>query len=182
MESEPGKGSTFTVSVKLKVVDDPEVALQESLEAEEDEANATVSLDGKRILVAEDNELNAEIAKAIIENLGAVVEIASDGIECIDMLVSHEAGYYDLILMDIQMPKLDGYAAARKIRALEDADKAGIPIVAMTANAFDEDKKNAFDAGMNGHVAKPIDMAELMKAFRNVFGGAKARIIRHVEQ
>ena len=85
------------------------------------------------------------------------------------MLVSHEAGYYDLILMDIQMPKLDGYAAARKIRALDDADKAGIPIVAMTANAFDEDKKNALDAGMNGHVAKPIDMAELMKAFRNVF-------------
>ncbi len=173
VESEPGKGSTFTVSMKLKVVDDPEVALQESLEAEEDEANATVSLDDKRILVAEDNELNAEIAKAIIENLGAVVEIASDGIECIDMLVSHEAGYYDLILMDIQMPKLDGYAAARKIRGLEDADKAGIPIVAMTANAFDEDKKNAFDAGMNGHVAKPIDMAELMQAFRSVFGGGE---------
>ncbi len=175
VESEPGKGSTFTVNMKLKVVEDPDVFLKESLEAEE-EANATVSLDGRRILVAEDNDLNAEIAKAIIENLGATVEIASDGVECIDMLVSHEAGYYDLILMDIQMPRLDGYSAARKIRALEDADKAGIPIVAMTANAFDEDKKNAFDAGMNGHVAKPIDMAELMKMFKKVFGGGLRKL------
>ena len=119
---------------------------------------------GKRILLAEDNELNAEIAIAVLEEAGFTVEHAADGIICVDMMEKADAGYYDLILMDIQMPNMDGYKATQTIRKLSDPKKAGITIVAMTANAFEEDKTNAFRAGMNRHIAKPIKLDELMSA------------------
>lgn len=116
---------------------------------------------GKRILLAEDNDLNAEIAIAILEEAGVTMERAADGIICVDMVEKAAPDYYDLILMDIQMPNMDGYKATQVIRRLPDRKKAGIPIVAMTANAFEEDRQNAFRAGMNGHIAKPIHVEEL---------------------
>ena len=127
-----------------------------------------VSFKGKRILLAEDNELNAEIAITVLEEAGFEVELAEDGIICVDMLEKADAGYYDLILMDIQMPNMDGYKATRTIRKLEDKEKADIPIVAMTANAFEEDKQDAYDAGMNWHIAKPIRVGKLMAALAEI--------------
>ena len=113
---------------------------------------------GKRLLLVEDNELNREIATFILEDAGIVVDIAEDGIEAVDIMNQAREDQYDLILMDIQMPKMDGYTATREIRTLKNNRKANIPIVAMTANAFDEDRKKSFEAGMNGHIAKPIDI------------------------
>ena len=167
VESEPGKGSCFTVKTMFRIVEDPE----QYVEAEKSGTNVEKpDFTGKRILLAEDNELNAEIAIAILEDFGVCVEHAKDGAECIDMMTGRGAGYYDLILMDVQMPNMDGYEATRKIRMLEDPEKSGIPIVAMTANAFDEDKKNAFASGMNGHLAKPIEIPKLTQTLTHFLG------------
>jgi CheY-like chemotaxis protein len=125
---------------------------------------------GKRILLAEDNEMNQMIAVAILEEAGFAVDIASDGVEAIEKMTSSPAGTYDAILMDIQMPKLDGYEAAKQIRELEDPEKSGIPIVAVTANAFDEDRKVALAAGMNGHLAKPYDIPAIMEMLKSLLG------------
>ena len=114
------------------------------------------------------NALNQEIAATILEEAGFVVEIAEDGTVAVDKMKSAHQGQYDLILMDIQMPKMDGYEATRQIRALEENYNAQIPIVAMTANAFEEDREKAFEAGMNGHLAKPIKIPELMKTLNKV--------------
>ena len=160
VQSKLGEGSTFTVAMDMRIVENPEEFLKQEQKAALASPEA-FRLDGIRILLAEDNDLNAEIATAILENLGAEIDVAVDGVKCIDMLQSHEAGYYSLILMDIQMPNLNGYEAAKKIRALSDSAKANIPIIAMTANAFDEDKKTAFAAGMNGHIAKPLEVKVL---------------------
>ena len=123
------------------------------------EVTCAEELKGKRILVAEDNALNAEI---ILKDYGIEAELAADGDIVIDMLKRNQADYYDMILMDIQMPHMDGYEATKVIRRLEDR-RAEIPIVAMTANAFEEDRKAAFAAGMNGHVAKPIEISRLLE-------------------
>ncbi len=127
------------------------------------------SFQGKRILLVEDNALNQEIATAILQQEGFVVDLASDGVEAVDKMVVATSDQYDLILMDIQMPKMDGYTATREIRTLEDNRKANIPIFAMTANAFEEDRKKAFEAGMNGHIAKPIDIEKLLSCLEEVF-------------
>ena len=123
-----------------------------------------------RILLAEDNELNQEIAEAILGDAGFTTEIAGDGRTAVDMLKKSEPGYYELILMDVQMPVMNGYEATKEIRRLENKELANIPILAMTANAFEEDKKEALKCGMNGHIAKPIDINLLLKTLSEVLG------------
>ena len=125
---------------------------------------------GKRVLLAEDNEMNQMIAEAILTEAGLTVEIVGDGSEAVEKMKTMPAGTYDIILMDIQMPKMNGYEAAGRIRALEDKQKAGIPIVAVTANAFEEDRKVAMEAGMNGHLAKPYDIPAIMDTLKSLLG------------
>ena len=127
-----------------------------------------IGLRGKHILLAEDNELNAEIAIAILEETGLIIDRVEDGIQCVNRIEQMPAGTYDMILMDIQMPNMDGYEATKCIRHLQDIKKAEIPIIAMTANAFEEDRKKAFDAGMDGHIAKPIDIEKLRAVILSV--------------
>ena len=126
------------------------------------------SFQGKKILLAEDNELNAEIAKAILGDHGFVIDLARDGTEAVDKMEKQEGCEYDLILMDIQMPGMNGYEATRRIRKLKNPAKANIPIIAMTANAFEEDRQMALDAGMNGHIAKPIEVPKLLEILKKV--------------
>ena len=125
-------------------------------------------LKGRNILLAEDNDLNAEIAEAILESAGPKIERVEDGIQCVNRIEKMPADTYDMILMDIQMPKMDGYKATQAIRNLSDKDKASIPIIAMTANAFEEDKREAIAAGMNGHIAKPIQVDKLLSILSEV--------------
>ena len=117
---------------------------------------------GRKILLAEDNELNREIAETILTEAGMVVDTVTDGSDAVERMASAEEDQYDIILMDIQMPRMDGYTATREIRTLDNNKKANIPIIAMTANAFEEDKKMAFEAGMNGHIAKPISLKVIL--------------------
>ncbi len=131
-------------------------------------AEEAVSFEGKKILLVEDNELNQEIAVEILQETGFILDVADDGAVAVEMMKNAEAGQYDLILMDIQMPIMNGYDATRKIRALDRPEIANIPIIAMTANAFDEDKKLAMDAGMNGHIAKPIDIPVLLEVLQEI--------------
>ncbi len=121
---------------------------------------------GKKILLVEDNELNQEIAATILEEQGFSVDLAGDGTIAVEKMETADPDRYDIILMDIQMPCMDGYEATRRIRALEDKTKANIPIYAMTANAFEDDRQKALDAGLNGHIAKPIDIAKLMAVLK----------------
>ena len=123
--------------------------------------------------MAEDNDLNEEIAMTILEEEGFLIERADDGIICVDMIEKAESDYYDLVLMDIQMPNMDGYKATQIIRRLPDEQKANIPIVAMTANAFEEDRKKALRVGMNGHIAKPIQIGILKNTLGDVFSNRK---------
>ncbi len=138
----------------------------EKEEAAEEVEPPCDTFEGKRLLLVEDNELNQEIAATILEEQGFSVDLAGDGTVAVEKMERVPAGYYDLILMDIQMPRMDGYEATRRIRSLEDREKASIPIYAMTANAFDEDKQKALDAGLDGHIVKPIDIATLMEVLK----------------
>ena len=140
---------------------------RESEETEEQDTHSQL-LVGKKILLVEDNELNQEIAKTVLEEIGIVVHTADDGTEAVEAMQTAQAGTYDMILMDVQMPVMDGYTAARTIRAMDDPAKAKIPIVAMTANAFEEDRQRAFDAGMDGHVPKPIDIPKLLETLETI--------------
>ena len=123
------------------------------------------------MLLVEDNELNREIAAAIMEEAGLIVDSVEDGTDAVERMGSAEESRYDAILMDIQMPKMDGYMATREIRTLDNNKKANIPIIAMTANAFEEDKKKALEAGMNAHISKPVDMKTLEKTIRSIKSG-----------
>ena len=156
--SELGKGTVFTFTLMHKIAD-RKFYSQKTEAAETSEMGKNLS--GKHVLLAEDNDLNAEIAVTVLEETGIVIERVEDGIQCVNRVAQMSPGTYDLILMDIQMPNMDGYKATRCIRRLDDKKKAEIPIIAMTANAFAEDRKKAFDAGMNGHIAKPIDIEKL---------------------
>ena len=156
--SELGKGTVFTFTLMHKIAD-RKFYSQKTEAAETSEMGKNLS--GKHVLLAEDNDLNAEIAVTVLEETGIVIERVEDGSQCVNRVAQMSPGTYDLILMDIQMPNMDGYKATRCIRRLDDKKKAEIPIIAMTANAFAEDRKKAFDAGMNGHIAKPIDIEKL---------------------
>lgn len=164
VESKPGEGSTFRVILTQKIADPSDRPLNQTQESED---TSQIFL-GKRVLLAEDNELNAEITMSILESMGIQAERAEDGIACVEMLQKAEAGYYDLIIMDIQMPNMNGYEAAKKIREMTDRTKSGIPIIAVTANAFEEDKKKAFEAGMNGHLAKPIEVSKFVEMLTSI--------------
>ncbi len=164
VESELGKGSTFTVTLKHRIVDESDYVK----EHDENSVTDREILEGRKILLAEDNDLNAEIAEAILERAGIETERVEDGIQCVNRIVEMPVGTYDMILMDIQMPQMDGYKATRVIRNLPDQEKACIPILAMTANAFEEDKRETAAAGMNGHIAKPIQVDQLLSTLAEI--------------
>ena len=157
VESKIGVGSTFTVTIPCRIASEDETQAKRETNPSDQKC-----LCGTRILLTEDNDLNAEIATELLQEEGCTVDRAKDGVECVDMLEKAANGTYQLILMDIQMPVMNGYDAARKIRGLDDPQKAGIPIIAMTANAFTEDRQVALDAGMNDHIAKPINVNVLV--------------------
>ena len=159
VESKQGEGSKFTVTLEYRIADKSYYERATEKFSDMDETR----ISGKHILLAEDNDLNAEIAEFILEDMGLMVDRVEDGVQCVARMEQKPAGTYDLILMDIQMPNMDGYKATQAIRRLEDKKKAGIPIIAMTANAFEEDRKKAFEKGMNGHIAKPVDAEKVKK-------------------
>ena len=161
VESKIGVGSTFTVTIPCCIASEEEIQAKRAADPADRE-----SLRGTRILLTEDNDLNAEIATELLQEEGCTVDRAKDGVECVDMLEKAANGTYQLILMDVQMPVMNGYDATKKIRRMDDPQKANIPIVAMTANAFSEDKQVALDAGMNDHIAKPINMSVLVPTLR----------------
>ena len=161
VESRIGVGSTFTVTIPCRIASEDETQAKRETNPSDQKC-----LCGTRILLTEDNDLNAEIAVELLQEEGCTVDRAKDGVECVDMLEKAANGTYQLILMDIQMPVMNGYDAARKIRGLDDPQKANIPIIAMTANAFTEDRQVALDAGMNDHIAKPINMNVLVPTLR----------------
>lgn len=165
VDSKLGKGTKFTFELSHRIVCCDLPQIRDNTDVSED-----FSVAGLRILLAEDNELNAEISITILEEAGFAVEHARDGLECCNMLEKAPDDYYNLVLMDIQMPNMNGYEAARKIRSMDNIKKSSVPVIAVTANAFEEDRKNAFDAGMNGHISKPIKaeflLSELRKALK----------------
>ena len=194
LDSAEGKGSEFVVSLPCRICSTPgkcepakdkkETAAPGEETGEEKKDGATPEKNksaghvmpdftGKRVLLAEDNEMNQMIAEAILTESGLSVEMAGDGEEALEKMQNAPAGYYDIILMDIQMPRMDGYEAAKNIRRLEDQKKASIPIVAVTANAFEEDRMIAMEAGMNGHLAKPYDVPAIMEMLKKLLLGGE---------
>ena len=165
VKSKLGEGTCFTLTFEHRIADADSIEWNQELDVLDEKS----ILEGKRVLLAEDNDLNAEIAMSILEQSGLILDRVEDGLACVNRLSEVDEDLYDLILMDIQMPNMNGYEATRRIRQFKNSKKAGIPILAMTANAFEEDKKMAMDAGMNGHVSKPIDVSVLEKQIINIF-------------
>ena len=165
VKSKLGEGTCFTLTFEHRIADENSIEWNQELDVLDEKS----ILEGKRVLLVEDNELNAEIAMAILEQSGLILDRVEDGLACINRLSEVDADLYDLILMDIQMPNMNGYEATRRIRQFENVKKASIPILAMTANAFEEDKKMAMEAGMNGHISKPIDVNVLENQIINIF-------------
>ena len=162
VDSEQGRGTVFTIVLPLPIVDDaPESA----------DADASPRFDGVRALLVEDNAINLEIARMLLTQAGFDIDTAENGRQAVDAVTAAGPGRYDVILMDIQMPVMDGYAATRAIRALPDAALARTPIIAMTANAFQEDVRATQDAGMNAHIAKPLDVQAMMATLQEVLKG-----------
>ena len=168
VESSLGHGTRVTITVEHRIA--PEQTITRT--TADGNCDILSTFAGIRILLAEDNDLNAEIAQTILEDSGLKVERASDGIICVDMITKAPPGYYDLVMMDIQMPNMDGYKAAQVIRRLPDEDKSNIPIIAMTANAFEEDRQKAFSVGMNAHVSKPIRVDILKSTIESILSGS----------
>lgn len=167
VESELGKGTTFVVRMKFRIAEKSDLLNVDMPDLSD------VDFKGRRILLAEDNDLNAEIAMEILQEVDLVVERAGNGKQCVEMLQNSPSGYYDLILMDIQMPEMNGYEATQAIREFEDKSKANIAIIAMTANAFEEDKRIALRAGMNAHLSKPVEVDRLIKILRRSLNSHK---------
>lgn len=165
VKSKLGEGTCFTLTFEHRIADADSIEWNQELDVLDEKS----ILEGKCVLLVEDNELNAEIAMAILEQSGLILDRVEDGLACINRLSEVDADLYDLILMDIQMPNMNGYEATRRIRQFENVKKASIPILAMTANAFEEDKKMAIKAGMNGHISKPIDVNVLEKQIINIW-------------
>ena len=165
VKSKLGEGTCFTLTFEHRIADADSIEWNQELDVLDEKS----ILEGKRVLLAEDNDLNAEIAMAILEQSGLILDRVEDGLACVNRLSEVDADLYDLILMDIQMPNMNGYEATRRIRQFENVKKASIPILAMTANAFEEDKKMAIKAGMIGHISKPIDVSVLEKQIINIF-------------
>ena len=158
VETELGKGTKFTLVLQHKVADNNLFLTKTDMSLVDEQQ----ILQGKHVLLAEDNDLNAKIAIMILEDMGLIVECIEDGIQCVTKMEQMPAKNYDLILMDVQMPHMDGYKATETIRELSDEGKAHIPIVALTANAFEEDRKHALQLGMNEHLAKPLDSQKII--------------------
>ncbi len=175
-KSRPGVGTEFTFSFRARIAPAPETA--EDIRKPEKE----ISFNGRRLLLAEDNALNREIALAFLNSAGFKVEEAVNGAEALEKIQKSSPDYYDVVLMDVQMPVMDGYEAARAIRALPDRRRASLPIVAMTANAFDEDRQHALEAGMNQHIAKPIDPERLLKSLGELLSAQQKMIIDAPDQ
>ena len=167
VESELGKGTTFKVYIKHRIAKKSDVINVDMPDVSD------VDFRGRRILLAEDNDLNAEITMEVLKDIDLVVERAEDGQRCVEMIDAAPAGYYDLILMDIQMPRMNGYEATRIIRQMKDKEKANITILAMTANAFEEDKREAIESGMNAHLSKPIEVEKLIKTLKRRLNSRK---------
>ena len=162
VNSEEGKGSEFVVYLPCRIVDVSSAADKNTDRNIIDNDRVHI-FKGKTVLLVEDNEMNQMIARAILEEMGLTVDVAENGESAIRKITESDPGYYSIVLMDIQMPVMDGYEAARVIRSLGDKKKADIPIVAVTANAFEEDKKHALNSGMNGHLAKPYNIPQITK-------------------
>ena len=167
VESELGKGTTFKVYIKHRIAKKSDVINVDMPDVSD------VDFRGRRILLAEDNDLNAEITMEVLKDIDLVVERAEDGQRCVEMIDAAPAGHYDLILMDIQMPRMNGYEATRIIRQMKDKEKANITILAMTANAFEEDKREAIESGMNAHLSKPIEVEKLIKTLKRSLNSRK---------
>ena len=169
VSSASGKGTEFVIGLTLPLAEAPEEAAAET-------APEKVDFESLRILLAEDNEINREIAGMLLTQFGCTVEHAVNGQEALDMVEGSEPGYYDLVLMDIQMPVMDGYEATKRIRGLPDRELAQIPIIAMTANAFREDEKAAGEAGMDAHIAKPLDVQKMLQTIAEVLGSREKQL------
>ena len=165
VESQKGVGTEFIIRLELRLQAEAGVANEDGTK-QHGHAEGVAEFAGKRLLLAEDNELNREIACMLLSKYGFVIDTAENGQEAVDLVAASAPGYYDLVLMDIQMPVMDGHEATRKIRSLENKVLAKVPVVAMTANAFDEDRKAAKECGMNGFISKPINMQEVVQALR----------------
>lgn len=162
IQSKRGEDTEISICLPLRI------ARQEDLAPDNVPEVSDITLSGTRVLLVEDNELNAEIAIEILKPTGLLIDWVKDGLDCLEKLELTAPGYYQFILMDIQMPRLNGYDTTRKIRSFADPEKAGIPIIAMTANAFSDDQKKALDAGMNGFIAKPVDTDQMFRTIRKI--------------
>lgn len=170
IDSKLGEGTTVKVTIMFKKADEIYYDNKKAATFDKDDIG---DIQGKHVLLAEDNDLNAEIATVLLEDLGLIVERVEDGVQCVDRMDKSESGTYDLILMDIQMPNLDGYKATQAIRRFSDKGKSGIPIIAMTANAFNEDKAMAALMKMDGHISKPIDVSQIKSEIQKALQGSR---------